>query len=140
MVGSQLSERQNVPVLLEEAREQSANLVYHHHPRARLEARLGRTLHESDRQTRRLRADRSQARRLLTPCRDDLRFRAPQPGPYASCPVNRLRGVEQFPLRWRRKAVFCPSPAALHPLPRNFLRRRKKLWLSRSCRTLKTGG
>jgi hypothetical protein len=53
---SQLSELQNVRVLLEEARGLSRNLAYHR--RARLEARIGEVLDEVDRQIRELRADR----------------------------------------------------------------------------------
>jgi hypothetical protein len=45
---SQLSELQNMRVLLEEARGLSRNLAYHR--RARLEARIGETLDEVDRQ------------------------------------------------------------------------------------------
>ena len=45
---SQLSELQNMRVLLEEARGLSRNLAYHR--RARLEARIGETLEEVDRQ------------------------------------------------------------------------------------------
>jgi hypothetical protein len=45
---SQLSEFQNMRVLLEEARGLSRNLAYHR--RARLEARIGETLEEVDRQ------------------------------------------------------------------------------------------
>jgi hypothetical protein len=56
MAESQLSELQNMRVLLEEARESSRNLAYHR--RARLEARLGETLDEVDRQMGELRADR----------------------------------------------------------------------------------
>jgi hypothetical protein len=48
MVESQLSELQNVRMLLEEARGLSRNLAYHR--RARLEARLGQALDEVDRQ------------------------------------------------------------------------------------------
>ena len=56
MAESQLSELQNARVLLEEARGLSRNLAYHR--RARLEARLGETLDEVDRQIQELRADR----------------------------------------------------------------------------------
>jgi hypothetical protein len=45
---SHLSELQNMRVLLEEARGLSRNLAYHR--RARLEARIGETLEEVDRQ------------------------------------------------------------------------------------------
>ena len=48
MAESQLSELQNMRVLLEEARGLSRNLAYHR--RARLEARIGETLDEVDRQ------------------------------------------------------------------------------------------
>jgi len=51
---SQLSELQNVRVLLEEARGLSQNLAYHR--RARLESRIGDVLDEVDRQIRELRA------------------------------------------------------------------------------------
>ena len=54
MAESQLSELQNMRVLLEEARELSRNLAYHR--RARLEARLGEALEEVDRQIVELRA------------------------------------------------------------------------------------
>jgi MazG nucleotide pyrophosphohydrolase domain len=53
---SQLSELQNMRVLLEEARELSRNLAYHR--RARLEEELGVVLDEVDRQIEGLRADR----------------------------------------------------------------------------------
>jgi hypothetical protein len=56
MAESQLSEVQNMRVLLEEARGLSRNLAYHR--RARLEARLGEALDEVDRQIVELRADR----------------------------------------------------------------------------------
>jgi hypothetical protein len=56
MAESQLSELQNMRVLLEEARGLSRNLSYHR--RARLEARIGESLDEVDRQIRELRADR----------------------------------------------------------------------------------
>jgi hypothetical protein len=49
---SQLSELQNMRVLLEEARGLSRNLAYHR--RARLEARLGEALDEVDRQVQEL--------------------------------------------------------------------------------------
>ena len=48
MAESQLSELQNMRVLLEEARGLSQNLAYHR--RARLEAKLGETLDEVNRQ------------------------------------------------------------------------------------------
>ena len=51
---SQLSELQNMRVLLEEARGLSRNLAYHR--RARLEAKLGEALDEVDRQIVELRA------------------------------------------------------------------------------------
>ncbi len=54
MAESQLSELQNMRVLLEEARGLSRNLAYHR--RARLEARIGETLDEMDRQIVELRA------------------------------------------------------------------------------------
>jgi uncharacterized protein YicC (UPF0701 family) len=54
MAESQLSELQNMRVLLEETRGLSRNLVYHR--RARLEARLGEALDEVDRQIVELRA------------------------------------------------------------------------------------
>ena len=56
MAESQLSELQNARVLLEEARSLSRNLA--HHRRVRLEARIGETLDEVDRQIQELRADR----------------------------------------------------------------------------------
>jgi len=56
MAESQLSELQNMRVLLEEARGLSRNLAYHR--KARLEARIGEALDEVDRQIRELRADR----------------------------------------------------------------------------------
>jgi hypothetical protein len=56
MAESQLSELQNVRVLLEEARGLSRNLAYHR--RARLEVRIGEALDEVDPQIRELRADR----------------------------------------------------------------------------------
>ena len=52
MAESQLSELQNMCVLLEEARGLSRNLAYHR--RARLEARLGEALDEVDRQVQEL--------------------------------------------------------------------------------------
>jgi hypothetical protein len=54
MAESQLSELQNMRVLLEEARGLSRNLSYHR--RARLEARIGEALEEVDRQIVQLRA------------------------------------------------------------------------------------
>jgi hypothetical protein len=54
MAESQLSELQNMRVLLEEARELSRNLSYHR--RARLESRLGEALDEVDKQIEQLRA------------------------------------------------------------------------------------
>jgi hypothetical protein len=56
MAESQLSELQNMYVLLEEAKGPSRNLAYYR--RARLEARLGDALEEVDRQIVELRADR----------------------------------------------------------------------------------
>jgi hypothetical protein len=56
MAESQLSELQNMRVLLEEARALSHNLAYHR--RARLEAAIGEALDEVDRQIEELRADR----------------------------------------------------------------------------------
>ena len=56
MAESQLSELQNMRVLLEEARGLSRNLAYHR--RARLEARLDEALEEVDRQIGQLRASR----------------------------------------------------------------------------------
>ena len=53
MAESQLSELQNMRVLLEEARGMSRNLAYHR--RARLEAQLGDALDEVDRQIEELR-------------------------------------------------------------------------------------
>jgi hypothetical protein len=53
---SQLSELQNVRVLLEEARGLYRNLAYHR--RARLEAKVGDALDEVDRQIEELRAER----------------------------------------------------------------------------------
>jgi hypothetical protein len=55
MAESQLSELQNMRVLLEEARGLSRNLAYHR--RARLEAKIGETLDEVDRQIAELRSD-----------------------------------------------------------------------------------
>jgi uncharacterized protein YicC (UPF0701 family) len=54
MAESQLSELQNMRVLLEEARGLARNLAYHR--RARLEARIGEALEEVDRQIVELRA------------------------------------------------------------------------------------
>jgi hypothetical protein len=54
MAESQLSELQNMRVLLEEARGLSRNLSYHR--RARLEDSLGEALDEADRQIVELRA------------------------------------------------------------------------------------
>jgi len=56
MAESQLSELQNMRVLLEEARGLCRNLAYHR--RARLEARLGDALDEVDRQIGELRRTR----------------------------------------------------------------------------------
>jgi hypothetical protein len=56
MAESQLSELQNMRVLLEEARGLSRTLAYHR--RARLEDRIGEALEEVDRQIVQLRADR----------------------------------------------------------------------------------
>jgi uncharacterized protein YicC (UPF0701 family) len=56
MAESQLSELQNMRVLLAEARGMSRNLAYHR--RAWLEARLGEALDEVDRQIVELRSDR----------------------------------------------------------------------------------
>jgi hypothetical protein len=56
MAESQLSELQNMRVLLEEARGLSRNLAYHR--KARLEAKLGDALDEVDRQIEELRAAR----------------------------------------------------------------------------------
>ena len=52
---SQLSELQNMRVLLEQARGLTRDLAYHR--RARLEDRLGLVLEEVDRQIEQLRAD-----------------------------------------------------------------------------------
>jgi hypothetical protein len=54
MAESQLSELQNMRVLLEEARGLTRNLAYHR--RARMEAELGDVLDEVDRQIVELRA------------------------------------------------------------------------------------
>ena len=56
MAESQLSELQNMRVLLEEARGLSRNLAYHR--RARLEEKIGDALDEVDRQIQELRATR----------------------------------------------------------------------------------
>lgn len=56
MAESQLSELQNVRMLLEEARGLSRNLAYHR--RARLEDKLGDALDEVDHQIAELRSDR----------------------------------------------------------------------------------
>ena len=56
MAESQLSELQNMRVLLEDARGLARNLAYHR--RTRLEARLVEALDEVDRQIVELRADR----------------------------------------------------------------------------------
>jgi hypothetical protein len=54
MAESQLSELQNMRVLLEEARGLSRNLAYHR--RARLESRIGEALEEVDQHIQQLRA------------------------------------------------------------------------------------
>jgi hypothetical protein len=56
MAESQLSELQNLRVLLEEARGLSRNLAYHR--RVRLESTIGEALEEVDRQIVELRAAR----------------------------------------------------------------------------------
>ncbi len=56
MAESQLSELQNMRVLLEEARLLTRNLAYHR--RAKLEARLELVLYELERQIEELRAER----------------------------------------------------------------------------------
>jgi hypothetical protein len=56
MAESQLSELQNIRVLLEEARGLSRNLAYHR--RVRLERTIGEALEEVDRQIVELRAAR----------------------------------------------------------------------------------
>jgi hypothetical protein len=56
MAESQLSELQNMRVLLEEARILARNLAYHR--RARLEKVFGQVLDEIDRQIEELRSDR----------------------------------------------------------------------------------
>jgi hypothetical protein len=58
MAESQLSELQNMRVLLEEARGLSRNLAYHR--RAQLESRFGEALEEVDRQIVELRAAKGQ--------------------------------------------------------------------------------
>jgi hypothetical protein len=55
MAESQLSELQNMRVLLEEARVLARDLAYHR--RARLEAVLGQALNEVDRQIEELRSE-----------------------------------------------------------------------------------
>ena len=57
MAESQISELQNMRVLLEEARGLARNLAYHR--RARLEALFGQMLDEIDRQIEDLRSNRS---------------------------------------------------------------------------------
>ena len=54
MADSQLSELQNMRVLLEEAKGLSRTLAYHR--RVRLESRIGEALDEVDRQVQELRA------------------------------------------------------------------------------------
>ena len=54
---SQLTDLQNMRVLLEESRELARNLAYHR--RARVEAKLGGALDEVDRQIADLRSDRT---------------------------------------------------------------------------------
>ena len=54
MAESQLSELQNMRVLLEEARGLSRNLAYHR--KVRLESRIGEVLDEVDQQIQQLRA------------------------------------------------------------------------------------
>jgi hypothetical protein len=56
MAESQLSELQNMRVLLEEARGLSRNLA--HHRRTRLETKIGDALEEVDPQIAELRSDR----------------------------------------------------------------------------------
>ena len=56
MAESQLSELQNMRVLLEEARGLSRNLAYHR--RVRLESRIGEALDEVDLQIQQLRGTR----------------------------------------------------------------------------------
>jgi hypothetical protein len=57
MAETQLSDLQNMRVLLEEARGLSRNLAYHR--RTRLEGRIGEALEDVDQQIRELRATRS---------------------------------------------------------------------------------
>ena len=57
MAESQLSELQNMRVLLEEARGLSRNLAYHR--RTRIETKIGEALDEVDRQIVELRSDQS---------------------------------------------------------------------------------
>jgi hypothetical protein len=57
MAESQLSELQNMRVLLEEARGLSRHLAYHR--RARLESRIGESLDEVDKQIEQVRAAKS---------------------------------------------------------------------------------
>jgi len=57
MAETQLSELQNMRVLLEEARGLSRNLSYHR--RVRLETRIGKALEDVDRQISELQANRS---------------------------------------------------------------------------------
>jgi len=57
MAESQISELQNMRVLLEEARGLSRNLAYHR--RARLESTIGEALDEVDQHIEQLRAARS---------------------------------------------------------------------------------
>jgi len=57
MADSQLSELQNMRVLLEEARGLSRNLAYPR--RARLESTIGEVLEEVDRQVQELRANKA---------------------------------------------------------------------------------
>jgi hypothetical protein len=56
MAESQLGQRQNMRVLLEEARVMARNLTYHR--RAELEARLELVLYELEQQIEELRAER----------------------------------------------------------------------------------
>jgi hypothetical protein len=58
MAESQLSELQNLRVLLEEATLLTRDLAYHRSRRAKLEARLELVLYETDRQIEDLRANR----------------------------------------------------------------------------------
>lgn len=57
MAESQLAQLQNMRVLLEETKELARNLAYHR--RAEIEARLGLTLNEVERQIEELRAERA---------------------------------------------------------------------------------